>query len=122
MSWSIETSDRWEKDQKWYEKKRPDELAAVLNNLQKYLSYLNKMPNSKTVHAGFMHPEPMGMVAIDQRGSRGNLQETRLYTFADDEKKVLYLITIGNKDEQSRDIELGKNFVEILKRNPQNSS
>ena len=87
-----------------------------MNNLQKYVNYLNKMPNSRSVHAGFMHHEPMGIVALDQRGSRGSLQETRLYTYADDEKKVLHIITIGNKADQARDIDLAKDFVASLRK------
>lgn len=54
------------------------------------------------------------MVAVDQKGGGGNLQETRLYTFADDETQTLWLITLGNKDEQSNDIQFSRKFVESL--------
>jgi hypothetical protein len=56
----------------------------------------------------------MGVVAVDQKGGGPNLQETRLYTFADEVRNVLYLITIGNKSEQPSDIEFSKDFVKSI--------
>jgi hypothetical protein len=66
------------------------------------------------VQAGYLHPEPMGCIAIDQKGFGGNLQETRLYTFAEEQSKTIHLITIGNKDTQHSDIELAKDFIKSL--------
>jgi hypothetical protein len=109
--WALEPSTQWEKDQKWYDKKRPNELAAVLRNLQRYLALLNVSKNSKCVEAGYLHKEPGGVLAIDQRGFSGNLQETRLYTFAIDATKIVHLITIGDKDAQHSDIEYCKDFI-----------
>lgn len=112
--WMIEPSLQWERDQKWYEKKRPDELAAVLRNLQRYLSLLKVSKNSKCVEAGFLHKEPAGVVAVDQKGIGANLQETRLYTIADDATKTLHLITLGSKESQHSDIEYAKEFAQNL--------
>jgi hypothetical protein len=114
--WQIEPTTGWEKDQKHYAKKRPNELAAVMRNLQRYIALLNVSKNSKAVQAGYLHPESNGVLAIDQKGGGGNLQETRLYTFADDEKKVVYLIAIGDKDTQHSDVEYSKNFVISLRK------
>lgn len=113
--WQIEPTTQWQKDARFYEKKRPNELAAVMRNLERYLKQLNLAPNSRAVSAGYLHPEPMGILAIDQKGGGGNLQETRLYTYADDVTQVVYLITIGNKDSQAGDIALSKDFVETLR-------
>jgi hypothetical protein len=115
VMWQIEPTTQWEKDHRFYEKKHPNELAAVLRNLERYLSQLNLAVNSQAVLAGYLHPEPSGIRAIDQKGGGGNLQETRLYTYADDAQKVVFLITIGNKDSQTSDIELSKDFVETLR-------
>jgi hypothetical protein len=112
--WQTETTTTWERDHKHYAKKHPNELAAVLRNLSRYVDQINASPNAKSVQAGYLHHEPLGVVAIDQKGSKGNLQETRLYTYACEERRVLYLITIGNKAEQSADIELSKEFVKSL--------
>jgi len=109
--WHIETTTQWERDSKHYQKKHSAELAAVLRNLDRYLSLLNTAKNPKAVQAGFLHHEPAGVVAVDQKGGGGNLQETRLYTYADAAGKLLYIITIGNKNEQPADIEFAKDFV-----------
>ena len=90
-------------------------MAAILNNIGRYLKLIAASKNSRAVQAGFLHHEPMGIVAVDQKGGGPNLEETRGYTYADDEKKVLYLITLGNKSSQSSDIELAKGFVTSLK-------
>ncbi len=109
--WRIEPIPQYAKDLRWYEKKRRAELAAVLHNLKRYVQQLNAAPNPKAFMAGYIHPEPHGVVAIDQRGGGGNLQETRLYVYADEAQKVLYLITIGNKDEQQSDVQFCGDFV-----------
>ncbi len=111
VKWQIEPTTQWNKDSKWYQKKRPHELAALLRNLARYHELLDSASNSRVVQAGFLHHEPSGVVALDQKGGGAHLQETRLYTYADENLRVLYLITIGNKNEQSSDIELSKKFV-----------
>lgn len=116
--WQIEPTTGWEKDQRNYSKKRPDELAAVMRNLDRYVKLLNVSKNSRAVQAGYLHTEQNGVLAIDQKGGGGNLQETRLYTYADDETKTVYLITIGGKDSQHSDIEYCKEFVRSLGRKP----
>lgn len=113
--WTFEPTTSWEKDQKYYTKKRPRELAAVLRNLERFEALLKVSPNSKCLQAGFLHTEQAGVPAIDQKGGGGNLQETRLYVYADDEKKIVYLLAIGDKDAQHSDVEYCKGFVKNLK-------
>ena len=108
--WRIETTTSWDKDHKHYDKKHDSELAAVLRSLQRYLVLLNASKNSKCVQAGYLHHEPGGVVAVDQKGFGAILQETRMYTYADDQKKIIYLLKIGNKDSQHSDIEYCKGF------------
>lgn len=112
--WEIEPISRWLKDQKYYAKKRPFELAAVLHNLERYLEQINSAPNFKVVQGGYLHSEPGGVVAIDQKGQGANLQQTRLYTYADAESKVLYLLVIGDKQSQPTDIQFCSKFVKNL--------
>jgi hypothetical protein len=114
--WQLEPTTQWERDKKWYDKKRPQELAAVLHNLGRYLTQLNTAPNPRAFTAGYIHPEPLGVVAIDQRGGGANLQETRLYVFPDEAQELLHIITIGNKDEQEADIQFCREFVELIKK------
>ncbi|PIW61358.1 MAG: hypothetical protein COW13_03365 [Candidatus Omnitrophica bacterium CG12_big_fil_rev_8_21_14_0_65_50_5] len=68
------------------------------------------------VVAGYIHDEGKGIRAIDQRGGgKGKLQQTRLYVYPDIETKVLYLITIGDKQSQKDDIKQSADFVVGLK-------
>lgn len=116
MNWAIIPTTQWVKDRKWYDKKRPKELAAVLHNLKRYLDLLHSRPNSLSVSVGFMHTEQAGVIAIDQSGGGKNLQETRLYIYADDTTRKVYLITIGNKQEQHDDVQMSRIFAEEVKK------
>jgi len=113
--WQIEPTTGWERDHKHYARKRPNELAAVLRNLDRYMKFLAVSKNSKGLQAGYLHHEPGGVVAVDQKGGGANLQETRLYTYADDNAKTVYLIAMGDKDTQHADIEYCKQFVKTLR-------
>ena len=112
--WTIETTSQWERDLKHYEKKHPRELAAVLSNLNRYHDLLNVAKNARTLQAGFLHPEPLGIIALDQKGGGVGLQETRFYTFAQEERQTLWIITLGNKNSQPSDIRIAKEFVAFL--------
>jgi len=112
--WEIEPSTQFEKDLKWYEKKRPREITAVLDNLQRYFEQIKVARHPRVVQAGYMHHEPHGVVAIDQKGGGKDLQQTRLYTFAEAETQTLHLITVGTKNEQSADIQFSSDFVKSL--------
>ena len=116
--WQLEPTTGFTAAHEWYSKKRPRELAAVLNNLSRYFAQLNSAKNAQCVHAGYIHDEPKGIKAVDQKAGGGSLQETRLYVYPDDVKNILYLITIGNKNEQSDDIKLASRFVDSIKNTP----
>jgi hypothetical protein len=75
--WVLLPYSAYLRDLRWYAKKRPAELAAILRNLERYMTLLARSPSVRSIHAGFIHPEPHGMVALDHRGGAGRLQETR---------------------------------------------
>ncbi|MDD5504588.1 MAG: hypothetical protein PHV77_04675 [Candidatus Omnitrophica bacterium] len=118
--WAIETTDVYERKYEQYEKKHPHELAAVIGNLDTYFKTLNEVNNPLQARGGFVHGEPDGIKAIDQKGGgqKIKLQQTRLYVYPDITNKILYLITIGDKGTQRDDINLCREFVkkEIRKR------
>ena len=78
---------------------------------------LNAAPNPRAIHAGFMHTEPGGVIAIDQRGGGGNLRETRLYTYADSVNRTLHLLLIGDKATQRRDLSEVRRLLAGIPRN-----
>jgi len=103
-SWVLLPHSAYLRDLRWYAKKRPAELSAVLRNLERTMTILAHSPHARTIQAGFLHPEPHGMIAIDQRGGAGRLQETRLYCYAQADTRTLHLLGIGDKSSQSADL------------------
>ncbi len=103
-SWLLSPHPTYLRDLRWYAKKRPAELAAILRNLERYMALLTVSPSVLSVHAGFIHPERHGMVALDQRGGVGRLQETRLYCYAHGGSHTVHLLGIGDKSSQPADL------------------
>ena len=112
--WSPDPTAEFEKQYRWYEKKRPNELRAVLDNLDTYLKALQNGTNPAQAKFGFIHPEPKGVLAIDQKGGGGKLKQTRLYVFPDPTEMVVHLITLGDKKSQKDDIQFSGEFVDSL--------
>ena len=63
---------------------------------------------------GFIHPEPYGALAIDQKGGGSGLKQTRLYTYPQKSEEILHLIIVGDKSSQKSDIEFCSQFVKRL--------
>lgn len=113
--WNLEASDEYQRKHKWFEKKRPRELRAVLDNLDTYLKALCAGAKPAQIKFGFIHIEPNGILAIDQKGGGPNLAQTRLYVFPDTERRILHLFTLGGKATQAVDIQTCRGFVKELR-------
>lgn len=115
--WVTEKTEQFNRDLKWYSKKHPNELEAVINNLQSYLDLLNECEDHIQINAGFLHKEPAGIKAIDQKGAKetNKPKQTRLYVYSIYKNKVLYLLAIGDKKTQSDDIKKCIDYVKRLK-------
>jgi hypothetical protein len=109
--WQLQPTDQFGRDRSWYEKKRSNELAAVLNNLARYLVQLKSSKNAACVQAGFLHTEGKGVLAVDERAGGAGLEATRLYFYSHENSKTIHLITIGNKESQQSDVNLCHEFV-----------
>lgn len=112
--WEIETTDPYERRLKRYLKKLPRETVAVLDNLDTYVAALKAGSKPAQIQYGFLHREPGGVVAIDQKRGGTGLKETRLYAYAWIDEEVVFLITLGDKKTQSDDIQECVNFVKRL--------
>jgi len=99
---------------KRYQKKWPREMVNVLDNLDSLHRALCAGSKPEQLKSfGFVHSEPMGILAVDQKGTgKGKLKQFRLYTFADLVSETLHLRILGDKDTQSDDIALAKVFVQ----------
>ena len=114
--WRIEPTNAYTRAYKRYEKKQPAELIAVLDNLDRYFKTISHGVHPQFVVAGYIHDEGKGVRALDQKGGgKGKLRQTRLYIYPDADQKVLYLITIGDKNSQKDDVKLSASFVIKLK-------
>jgi hypothetical protein len=69
VMWSLQTTERWKKDSAWYAKKRPNELAAVLRNLERFKQMLEVTPNPLAVSGGFCIPNPWGLLPSIKKGA-----------------------------------------------------
>ncbi len=69
--WGIEKATGFENRFKKFSKKHEAEASAALSNLQTYVDVLNETNNLQSANLQpSVHPEPDGMVAIDQRGAK----------------------------------------------------
>lgn len=111
--WCLEDTDMYQRRYTEYEKKHSNELVAVLDNLDTYFRTLNNVGHPLQVKAGFIHDEPKGIKAIDQKGGgqKVKLQQTRLYIYPDIDSRIVYLLTIGDKHSQKEDIKLCCEYV-----------
>jgi hypothetical protein len=115
--WDLIPTQLYLRRYKKYEKKHPNELAAVLNNLDTFFESLNTGCRPTDIKAGYIHPEPQGVIAIDQKKSgHANLGETRLYVYPDSDKRDLYLVTLGSKSTQKDDIAECRTFMKGLRK------
>lgn len=114
----MEQTEKFKRESTLYKKNFPDELTAVLVNLERYFKTLQNLGNPLRINAGFIHNEPSGIKAIDQKGGcrRGKLRQTRLYLFPDQTTRTLYLLAIGDKKSQRRDIEMCRKEVSRIKK------
>ena len=87
-----------------------------MNNLDTYMRTLNMGVKPGFIQAGFIHREPHGVIAIDQKGAKGSPKQTRLYIYAFEVGNILYLITIGDKNAQKRDIQDCRQFVTSMRK------
>ena len=114
--WQLEPQPGYEKRLKRFVKKHRREALAVLNNLDTFLKALQAGARVQQVKLGCIHPEPLGVLAIDQKGGGVGLKQTRLYIYPDENSQTLYLLTLGDKQSQKKDIQFCSEWVRNFRR------
>ncbi len=114
--WALDPRDEYERRLKKWPKKHKRELAAMLHNLDTFLKALQGGQKPAAAKFGFIHPEPCGALAVDQKGAGSGVKECRLYIYPDEVHECVRLMTLGDKDSQPEDIQTCKNFVEALRK------
>lgn len=112
--WTVQETDDYERDRRWFARKRPHELAAVVDNAEAYAIALEAGANPLQVLSfGYVHDERQGLYAVDQKhaATKRKLAETRLYLYPELETKTLFLLAIGDKNTQRHDVAKCHRFV-----------
>ena len=117
-SWSIDAyDDLFQRRLKKYAKKHTTETVAALNNLDTCHKALNEGVKPAQLQAGFIHREPRGVIAVDQRCGKSHLHQMRLYFYPCQDTHTVHLITMGDKGTQKRrDVPDCEKFVSNLKK------
>lgn len=115
MSWTTEEASEFGGKYKKFKKKHPEELQEALLRADKYFKILQVVGDPQKVNAPGVriHTEGQGVIAFDQGSSKGK-KAVRLYAYPDQERKILWLITVGDKDSQQRDVNKAHEFVRNL--------
>lgn len=115
--WTLNPLPEFPKRADRFRKKWEHEISNVLTNLKTLVTALNLGTHPEQLkQLGFVHSEPMGILAVDQKGKGkgAKLKPFRLYVFPDERTKILHLLTLGDKDTQSADIKNCQSIVEKL--------
>ena len=112
--WKTQPDDEYIRRTRRWPKKYRRELLAVHNNLDTFLAALNCGAKPQHAKFGFIHTEPRGVLAIDQKGGGPSLKQTRLYTYPETGTQLVHLITLGDKSSQEADIRYASEFVDHL--------
>lgn len=113
--WDLEPDRQFNRQYKYYEKKHPRELTAVMSNLEVVQQALLEGADPQKLPYGFVHREPKGALAIDQKRGGAGLAETRLYLYLDVKTFKIHLITIGDKNTQKDDLKTVVKYVQSLR-------
>ncbi|SRR6266478_6160339 len=115
--WNLNSLPDVQKKLDRFKKKWAHEMTNVFDNLDTFMEALNAGTKPEQLkQLGFVHSEPLGILAIDQRGpGKGSkLKQFRLYVFPEEDAEQLHLITLGDKDSQQDDLNQSKSFAQGL--------
>jgi hypothetical protein len=117
--WNIQPESEYiarAKNKDWSKKYRR-EFAAVHDNLDTVVKSLQAGAKvEEVIKFGFIHHEPRGVIAIDQKGGGVGLKQTRLYVYINKITQIVHVITLGDKHTQRIDIQCSSEFVNNLDR------
>ena len=114
--WNIRHHPTYDRRYKEYSKKHPGILIALTENLKNLMEHLENDVPLHQCRFGWLHNEPKGIFAITEKGGHGkNLAPGRMYIYPDTDNRKMYLLTIGGKNKQSRDITFCSNIVNKIK-------
>lgn len=122
--WTASKTTEFEKRAVKWGKKYRRELAAMFDNLDTLLEALQSgvKPEQIKRNLSFVHSEPDGLLAVDQKGAGKGAKESRAYTYPDEREKRLHHLTLGGKETQSADIKSCKAWIKEHLKNSEDGS
>ena len=92
-------------------------FRRMMDNLDTYLVSLNQgVTPMQLAKLSFVHNEQMGVHAIDQSPLKKGAKALRLYVYPEEDTCKLHLITFGDKDRQSGDVNECCEYVAELRK------
>ena len=104
-----------------YAKKHFNEFASCFKNLDRLRAALEDGMTLQQCSFGFFGSEGKDVYRIGQSGIP-NAHETRLYIYVEIAGTEIYLLTIGDKNTQSLDIEWCHTIVEQIRKRKTNEN
>ena len=115
--WNFYEIEAYRKRRRHFDKKHQFVLVALFHNLAEVQSIFEFGDNPRNI---VKHPkvrnERHGLYAVDQRGATTKIREARLYFYPDFENQRVYLIYIGFKSEQQKDLRRCHEIVKCIKK------
>ncbi len=111
--WPVEISYASTGKFKHFAKKNAAENTSLFANLEKIMRLLRAGHKIGGFSIGFFRSEGEEVYRIGQTSVRA-AKESRLYVYPD-ERKTMYILTIGNKGTQQDDINEAKRIVKQIK-------
>jgi putative component of toxin-antitoxin plasmid stabilization module len=96
-----------------FNKNHPSEYKSIFANLDKIAGLLDSGNKIGAFNVGFFRSEGSGVYRIGQTGV-AHAKESRLYVFPDSEAQIMYLLVIGDKDSQERDLSQANELVQKI--------
>ena len=106
---------------KQYRKKHLHETESCMTNLMKVRCALTESGRPDAFHLGFFRSEGENIWRIGQTQVR-HACETRLYVYLYVKGFTVYVLTIGDKSQQKKDIQRCKNLVKAIEERRNNGS
>lgn len=113
--WEIEDEYINKKAAKKIEKDHSEEYESCFSNAEKVRNQLNRGHKLRVFDFGFLKSEREGVYRIAQTGVK-SAREVRLYVYFDEKNEILYLLHIGLKETQPKDINKAKQKARKIKK------
>lgn len=101
-----------------FAKKCAAEYDSLFANLEKIMRLLRAGHKIGGFSIGFFRSEGDGVYRIGQTSVRA-ARESRLYIYPDEAKRIMHILTVGDKKTQQDDINEAKRAVKHIKSQPE---